>query len=77
MNNDELKKSIEDNQKQADYYADKLLMVNERIVESVNAYDYGRANEQLEFAEELLRSFREYKKAVLADQYELHQKEQK
>lgn len=76
MTNDELQNVIDDNQRQADYYAQKLLIINEKIVESVNAYHYSRANELLEYADELLGFFREYKKTSLKHEHELHKREQ-
>jgi hypothetical protein len=63
------------NQKQADFYADKLLTINQEIIDSVKAYDYGRANERLKYADEILGRYRQYKKWVLEAEWEIHKGE--
>ena len=63
------------NQQQADFYANKLLEVNQEIIDSVEAYDYGRANERLKYADEILGRYRQYKKWVLEEEWEQHKEE--
>jgi len=64
------------NQAQADFYADKLLVIHQEIFDCVDAYDYGRAEERLKYANEILGRYRQYKKWVLEAELEQHKEEQ-
>lgn len=72
MNRQTLEETIAYNQKQADFYADKLLALNQEIINCVDAYDYGRAEDRLKYAHEILGRYRQYKKWTVEGEWELH-----
>lgn len=75
MNKQTLEEAIAYNQKRAEFYADKLLGINQEIVECVDAYDYGRASKKLKEANKILGLFRKYKIHATKAEFELHKEE--